>query len=401
MNNTIFKKIYKVRCELITALHIGCASQSPVGAMEIMKNGNGEIMIPGTSIAGLFFDTLSNLETNIRDHRLIKKNASYIIFRSVIFENIKYLKIRDRVKMNRELKVADEGSLFSYWEIEPEMTNFDICIEIDNLSLKNLGKDFEIVDKWIQKVLKAWADEGFFLGAHNSSGNGRVKLLEISKAEVTENNFDDYLDDKLNFSKYLDDKDKNVEKLKPLYKKYKITVDINDEEDAYGTNALLIKGGVSHDSLVKNPSDAVFINTGKRLFIPGSSLKGSISMFLEKYGKNQCLKDMFGQEESENQGYIYFPDMFFNNVNKANLVNIERHAEDEFTRAVLGSSKFNEERLFYSKSEDYILIPMKFYNQKSKEIQDMFDFIKKGFEKKLISLGANSCYPNICIEEVN
>lgn len=65
MNNTIFKKIYKVRCELITALHIGCASQSPVGAMEIMKNGNGEIMIPGTSIAGLFFDTLSNLETNI------------------------------------------------------------------------------------------------------------------------------------------------------------------------------------------------------------------------------------------------------------------------------------------------------------------------------------------------
>ncbi len=95
------------------------------------------------------------------------------------------------------------------------------------------------------------------------------------------------------------------------------------------------------------------------------------------------------------------------NDEKKHLLNIERHAEDEFTRAVLGSSKFNEERLFYAKVEGEIRVPLSFYNgidsidkkPMKEKIINMMNFLKQGCDKRLISLGANGCYPKITIEE--
>ena len=52
------KILYNFQVKLNTALHIGTGLDSPVGAAEILKNGKGEFFIPGTTIAGLFFDTL-------------------------------------------------------------------------------------------------------------------------------------------------------------------------------------------------------------------------------------------------------------------------------------------------------------------------------------------------------
>jgi len=400
MNNTIYKKIYQLKCKLETALHIGCAEQTPIGAMNVMKTGDGKILIPGTSIAGVFFYTLRHFIENDTLELLDKDNASPIVFRSSTFSNNVTLKIRDRVKINRELKTAEDGSLFSYWEIEPEDAFFNIEIEVDNLSMKlpkinNEADSFDTIDSYIQNVLDVWMAEGFFLGAHNSSGNGKVKIVEVNYAEINQDSFASYLKNDYSFKNY-----RGNQSDKSIYKKYLITVSSEDETDGYGTNALLIKGGASHNSLVNNGSDAIFINTGKRLFIPGSSLKGAFSMFVEKYDGKELLKDLFGQEDSDNQGYIYFPDLFFEHVNENHLINIERHAEDEFTRAVLGSAKFNEERLFYNKAKGHILVPTAFYENNKEKVDRLFELLNIGLKNRLISIGANSCYPKIEIEEV-
>jgi CRISPR/Cas system CSM-associated protein Csm3 (group 7 of RAMP superfamily) len=410
---TTGKVIYKAELKLKTALHIGCAEESPLGAMEIIKNGAGEYFLPGTSIAGVFFQSIRELfDLKYSDKNLYykitdcKNNASILNFRSHIFKKRQTdqqlaVMIRNRVKIDRATKTAEDGSLFGYWEIEPEGITINLVIEIDNLSLKQVNtEEFTKLTEWIETVFTSWKNEGVYFGGHNSSGNGYCQLIKAAKGVITPANFLDFLDDeaKIEYHDCLLDKPAVAR-----YKTWKILLEIEDEEDGYGTNALLIKGGASHSSLAGNPSDAVFINTGKRLYIPGSSLKGTFSMYLEKYDKSDWLKQFFGQEKSDKQGWVYFPDLIFSiNDNAVNehLINIERHAEDEFTRAVLGTAKFNEERLFYAKAEDYVRIPHSFYNGHKGVIDEMIAFIKKGCDLRLISLGANSCFPRIKLEEM-
>ncbi|MBN2396384.1 MAG: hypothetical protein JXC36_07985 [Candidatus Atribacteria bacterium] len=409
----IIKILYKTKLELKSALHIGCAQKSPVGSFEMMKNGAGEYFIPGTSIAGVFIDTLRDLiDFNHKNNKKLfysisdteeingekKSRGSALVFRSINLGKNPPKQIRNRTKIDRETKTADDGALFSYWEIEPEKVNFKVKVEIDNLSVINKDEDIETLQKWVKLVFASWHKEGVFFGGHNTSGNGYCKLANLEESIINPENFNDYLDNTNNFNPV------NLDNINPelRFKTWTITVDMNDEDDDYGTNALLIKGGVSHISLAGNPSDGVFINTGKRLFIPGSSLKGTFSMFLEKYvHAEDWLKNFFGQEGSKYQGYIYFPDLIFSeemNNGKKHLINIERHAEDEFTRAVFGSGKFNEERLFYAKAEGKIRIPIKFYNDNKEKLIEVKNFLIKGCINRLISLGANGCYPKFEIE---
>ncbi len=396
------KIIYNAKIKLKSALHIGCGQKSPIGAFEIIRNGLGELVIPGTSISGVFFDTLKNVVTPTKDettlwNKLFKSEdeeeyASPLIFRTVsLMQYNSNAMIRNRVKINRETKTAEQKQLFSYWEIEPENVDFDISITIDNLSLKNKKQSIESFTRWVETVLTSWEKEGAFFGGHSTSGNGFCRLEKATKTCISKENYRDYLD-----GNPLESIDVPLNhQAKKRYNTWEIVVSVDDEEDGYGTNALLIKGGVSHSSLADNPSTGIFVNTGKHLYIPGSSLKGTFSMYLEKYGYSKWLKEFFGQDGA-NHGNVYFPDLMVN-VNhddiRKHLINIERHAEDEFTRAVYGSGKFNEERLFHANAMGLIRIPCDI------DARDLMNFISEGCNKRLISLGANGCYPNISIEE--
>ena len=71
------------------------------------------------------------------------------------------------------------------------------------------------------------------------------------------------------------------------------------------------------------------------------------------------------------------------------------HAEDEFTRAILGTSKFDEECLFNTTFEGQI----RCYANDEKEVGNMIAFIKDLCDNRMISIGAGSCYPKITIKE--
>lgn len=418
------KIVYNLEFLIETALHIGSGILSPeTGAGTIVQNGMGEYYIPGTTLAGLFFERLYHLNKQNEDDiykTLIGKVeiegsenkktfyiGSTLVFRSSIIKEPE-LMIRDRVKINRKLRTAEYESKFSVWQINPHIHKEPLIIKaiceidlssfvIDNLRQSgNIQKkiDPSIAITTVENVFNSWNKEGLFIGGYSSSGMGWAKLKSATKDGET----------------ILQDEIKR--KLPSVFKTWDIILEVNKESDDYGTNGLLIRGGDEQisfrynewkNNITQSPIseinpqiDAVFMHDGKQLFIPGSSLKGAISFCLDKYGKIEWLKNLLGQEKSDVGGKVFFKDLYPTNYKPEHLLTIERHAEDEFTRAILGTSKFNEECLFNTTFEGQI----RCYANDEKEVGNMIAFIKEDLcEKRVISIGAGSCYPKITIKE--
>ncbi len=418
------KIVYNLEFLIETALHIGSGILSPeTGAGIIAQNGAGEYYIPGTSFAGLFFERLWHLNNeneddvyntlmgkvemeNSNENKKYYNTGSPIVFRSSIIEKPE-LMIRDRVKINRKLRTAEYESKFSVWQINPHIHKEPLIIkaicEIDLSSFiiddmrqaSNINKkiDYNIVITTVEKVFNSWNKEGLFIGGYSSSGMGWATLKSATK------NSESVLRDDIK-------KD-----LPSVFKTWDVILEVKNESDGYGTNGLLIRGGDEQLSFRYNEGktninqspiseinpqiDAVFMHDGKQLFIPGSSLKGAISFYLDKYGKTEWLKNLLGQEKSDVGGKVFFKDLYPTNYKSKHLLTIERHAEDEFTRAILGTSKFDEECLFNTTFEGQI----RCYANDEKEVGNMIAFIKDLCDNRMISIGAGSCYPKITIKE--
>jgi len=418
------KIVYNLEFLIETALHIGSGILSPeTGAGIIAQNGAGEYYIPGTSFAGLFFERLWHLNNeneddvyntlmgkvemeNSNENKKYYNTGSPIVFRSSIIEKPE-LMIRDRVKINRKLRTAEYESKFSVWQINPHIHKEPLIIkaicEIDLSSFiiddmrqaSNINKkiDYNIVITTVEKVFNSWNKEGLFIGGYSSSGMGWATLKSATK------NSESVLRDDIK-------KD-----LHSVFKTWDVILEVKNESDGYGTNGLLIRGGDEQLSFRYNEGktninqspiseinpqiDAVFMHDGKQLFIPGSSLKGAISFYLDKYGKTERLKNLLGQEKSDVGGKVFFKDLYPTNYKSKHLLTIERHAEDEFTRAILGTSKFDEECLFNTTFEGQI----RCYANDEKEVGNMIAFIKDLCDNRMISIGAGSCYPKITIKE--
>lgn len=412
---------YKLIIELDTALHVGSGALGPEsGIEEVQLNGEGEYCVPGTALAGLFFDRLGLLRRN-KDEQLLalqgleiiengeeKKSvigASHLVFRTATLPEVKMM-VRDHVRINKKLKSAQDGSKFAQWQISPRINDNPLRLEtICEIDYRSFAQDLlqekknessapritqEVAKEALQKVFSSWHNEGLFIGAFASSGMGWARLVEVEpiypcncELDLTNHN--------------------------SLFKKWKIMLIIKEEEDGYGTNGLLIRAGEGQLSYhyYKEPEsnvdpllDAVFIHDEDRLFIPGSSLKGALSFCIAKLKKEKkWLKDLFGQE-GDSAGKIYFSDLFAEKYEKGNLLTIERHAEDEFTRAIYGGAKFDEERLFNTTFLGEIKVLKSVYKDHKQDIMDLINFLKELNDNRWFSLGAQACHPILKVEEV-
>ncbi|MBN2694896.1 hypothetical protein JXR93_09560 [bacterium] len=452
------KIFYRFDMKLKTALYIGKGMSDPAGVEEFYKNGAGEFVIPGTSIAGVFLSRASDLGIYKKSENQSNKNdifASRVVFRSTVLNNA-VLKIRDRVRIDSSKKVAQDGSKFSYWEIEPDNEtdnngfSFNFIVEIDGLSFmedkqtkksenfdkmmekeacgddldelqseKEKNKAFskrdiltiQEADEIIQKVASSFMKDGVAFGGHTSSGNGWCELKNIYRVDLNQNNFKEYLNCKdisdfvYNKSASVLDEIKKID-VKSVYDLYTLKVAIGSGDDDYGVNSLLIGGGNSHVSLNTSGSDICFVNTGKRVYIPGSSIKGVFSAFMEKYGVKNW-DSFLGHDKEDGSpydegGWFLVEDLFpkiHTNIVNGNLKVIERHAEDEFTRAIFEGSKFNEEALFNTTFEGIIRVTKRKVDKERNEIDSLIEALKEGMKYSLISLGSGGMFPKFSIEK--
>ena len=107
----ISRVLYKSELNLETALHIGCSEESPAGAVDIIRNGSGEFIMPGTSIAGVFFDTLQTLL------KLEEQNGdkSFLLGRCNLDNNTIYLVPKRKEYLIKKLNPRNVSSTFGHF----------------------------------------------------------------------------------------------------------------------------------------------------------------------------------------------------------------------------------------------------------------------------------------------
>ena len=401
------KGLYSFTLKPATPLHIGSGDFDLFfGAGGIFENGLGKVAIPGSSLAGIFIATLRDVVKDIENDDLFKritgddakteKTASLLWFRSWYSDNV-VKNLRDRLRIEPATRAAADGAKFAQWEIAPHELSIDILIGVENRNLND--DDLEKIGKWVDAVAWSWKEEGVAVGAFSAAGLGWCTLTEAKKFKITKENHEVYCKTRLTeLPKSKEAKwDDVLPKVRPTDQKqrylvYELEVKISNE---CGIDALLIKGGQHAFSLKKNEVDLTFIHDGRRLFIPGSSVKGAFKAFVRRYNKN--LLDFFGIQEKGKEcgGFFLIEDLILegNPSDKAGCLKylepVERHAEDELTRAVYGGGKFNEERLFHGTFKGKVRIPVR-NNNKWDQVRGL---LEQGIANKLISLGAGSSYP--------
>jgi len=418
---TNLKIFYRVELVFTSPLHLGKGSQGDyLGASEIIHDGSGQYVLPGTSIAGVFFATMEKCVVwksfNTNDLELWKQNvttrpsgkdddsqASRIIFRTATLNPVE-LRVRDKVKICRKTKTAEENAKFSLWEIDPGRVK--LLIEIDNVSRSNHleQNEFSKLEEWVESVFYSWKQEGVFLGGHTGTGNGQARLVKVERFKLDANNFNEYLQ-----SSYHDllNKDALWSEFTPassgshrgrFLKHYLCTVKTGLH------NPILVKGGSSYQSIANPETDVAFISRKGSPFIPGSSFRGALSSIMDKY-KKQEWKTLLGQpktvgKNSEQGGCIIFTDLYLDKQASPDmkLLQIEHHSEDQFSRAVYGSGKFTEERLFNAVFRGEIMV-LDCDTARKANIDCLFGFLKQACDYGLIALGSGGCHPEITLEE--
>jgi CRISPR/Cas system CMR subunit Cmr4 (Cas7 group RAMP superfamily) len=402
------RTFWAVELKFHSPIHIGKGSTDAyMGAAEVVQNGAGEYVLPGTTLAGLFFSRMSvsasiqenqNLYNRIHLQEGSKaEEASPLLFRTaVLAPNGDYL--RDRVRINRETKTADDKAKFSQWEVHPKKTT--ILIELDNVTKgdKALSEDdVSTLKTWINQVLASWHQEGLYVGAHSSVGNGFTKIDKAWMCTLNKDNYQTYLSTpstdpdlviKMGGTELPLD---TIKYSSAFTRRYQITVKTGLHDP------LLIKGNDYYPSKSNPATDAPFINRDGKVFIPGSSLRGTICSFMEKYQVNGWSELAGSTSEA---GRIIFNDLHLQGSDpKHELVQIERHAEDQLSRAIFGSGKFDEERIFNAVFRGQVLVGNT-QILSSEELDHIFGFLKDGMKFRLIALGSGAAHPEITLEEV-
>ncbi len=173
INKKIVKRIYvKGQLKNVSPLLIGCGSDEQSDS-DIVRDSNGNLMIPGTSIAGVLRAIVGNedLFGGTDDKSL---NSPFKTYHAV--SKHKVSTIRDNVHLKYETKTAKDGGKFDYEIIEPG-AEFDFRLEL----LLRQDDSKEVLENSFWQAVTVLKDGHVALGAKTTRGLGKV-VLEDMKA---------------------------------------------------------------------------------------------------------------------------------------------------------------------------------------------------------------------------
>lgn len=363
----IGKTIIYFQLELKTNLHIGSGESNIDTDALCIRNSENKLIIPGTTLAGIFRSTLERL---FDDSRLIKdlfgdvnkktneSFASNIIFQDAIIQTDEEVNtdIRDGIKINRKCLSTEEGAKYD------KETVFKDSIFRGIITITKTDKNKDDFSKYLELVKIAFynLDEGLIsIGGSSSRGLGQCSVKEYFTFELDFTNpehFKDFLLDdfydydfekmKNEHQSYLKDLDfkKSIffDEFPPLKDDFIIKIDYTIST----TEPLLINGPRTNDEGV----DFHFIKTNNgEYFIPGSSIKGPIrnraEMILETLGitnSEALVKETFGSTEGKSK--VQFFDLFPEGELKMKY--FDHNKIDRFTGGTMDNALFNEKLIF-------------------------------------------------------
>ncbi len=302
-----------------TPLHIGGLPDSTEVDMPLARNGQGELYVPGTSLAGIFrawmerhFNNVTALDEFFGSQQPTKKNKPKGAASRLLIEDAKVTlpadlpeELWDSVSIDRRWGTVADGKKFDR-TVLPKGSRLDFCLQVD------LPKDIELANTMramLGYLMKALQAGQVALGAASTRGLGQIELISPQLLEVDWSQKDSllsWLGDELE-AKKLDCKTL-IEAIPTLVCRRPSILHITIDWTPVGP--LMVKA--SHDGIAVDTLPMISGVDDKKiaLVLPGSSLKGALRGQAERIvrtvlGHTQLSKEWLKQVQVPLIDYVF------------------------------------------------------------------------------------------------
>ena len=292
MSKITSRVYYKINVILKSPLSVSGGKSSNTDA-DVLRNGSGEVFIPGTSLAGAFRNYIGagkdiDCVLGFADEKKGKMSSIYIS--DLYFaEPNPVVSVRDGIKLTEE-KQIEKNLKYDREIIETGATGtFMMELVIRETAAAKSTKEMEEKktekaketekkkreEDWIKEFLLHIQDGEIRFGANKNRGLGRLQIKEIGRMEFTKENCQNWIDflskptgfEMTGYEKWvntLNESEANIDQLSYQYIKFQIP--------------LKLTGGISIRRYSAQPDKADFehITCNGEPIIPGTSWNGAI-----------------------------------------------------------------------------------------------------------------------------
>ena len=370
------KIYYYIRFKLESPLSVGNGDDN-LTDHDCIRNSNGDLFIPATSIAGVFSHYLNEEQRNlfapkieteksIREKRKEKEyeyfQSPYFISDAILVNSNVNMSIRDGVKLT-ENKTAEKSAKYNFEVIEAG-AEFDFRIELTIRDGDNADKMKKIVDI----LLNGFNSGEIVLGLKSKRGYGKASLIRVYKKS-----FDNDIDSLLKFNKY------NVKN----YDEYILKQENLNKNFDYLEVELEQIGGLSIRRYSSKAGEADFehIKSNGTPVIPGTSWAGLIRGQVERYVnliENQFntkldvnLDHWFGREKQKNSEAVASNIIVEESIiEHSKEITLTRNKIDRFSGGASNRALFTEKAVFNGTTKLGIKIKKGITYYKDNELQE-------------------------------
>ena len=329
---------------------------------DILRTCDGEVFIPGTSLAGICRSYLEESNKSIDIDNIFgtiknkeEKESSIIFYDAFATEKV-YTAVRDSVRLER--RVSKSKCKFDYEIAEPKST-FDFRIEINY-------HDADVERKICETIVSGFQKENIRIGAKTTRGFGVFSLDNVKYLSLD-------LNEKEDMKIYIDFDWKDVKDDFKLIDGEEDEVYVSLESKLALESFIFIRDYATLDR-VEPVKDSKFVdaktltNRFGDVIIPGTAWAGvfrhHIGKVLEKAGyenKTQFLDDLFGyqtkdddigktKEVPKSKSNIFFTETMIKDEDIM-MLNRTRTAVDRFSGSALQTGALFTGRVAYKKEE--------------------------------------------------
>lgn len=353
MNNPIVKRYYlAVKAKLLAPLLVS-NGDSYYSDVDVIRNGDGELFVPGTSLAGAMRGFLGKKpEENclMGYSRGDEGKMSSLFFSDAYFEKSSdsMVSVRDGVRL-KDGKTVENGGKYDYQIIETGA----VC----TFYLEYIRRKYSAEDEWKQvfQMLRGIQAGDIRFGAKKNRGFGRLRIEHVYKAEFDASSREQWLEfQKAGREVFCTDKYEYFSwdgEYEPRYVSIKIP--------------LRLEGGISirRYSAIDGKADYEHITCAGAPVIPGTSWNGAIRARAQKILLELGCKDVenklnqwFGyvKEKEAQQSFLIFGESVLKDGTKMLST---RNRINRFDASTVEGALYSEEAYFGGTTMLEIKIP--------------------------------------------
>jgi CRISPR/Cas system CSM-associated protein Csm3 (group 7 of RAMP superfamily) len=347
-NHIQYRYYVKGKLKILSPLIIA-SGEDELADLQLIRDWDGNIIIPGTTLAG---NIRHLLQEKIKDKKIMDQyfgseaeNSGHSLFSFFDASALSVdTDIRDGVKLDNLTKTTKDKSKYDY-----EIINTGSVFEFRMEAVSRKNSDNIIVEAILSEIIELLEKSVLRIGAKTSRGFGRIQLAQTKtlKLEMAK---DQDKQKWINFSwNDLNTKDE-----------FKTRKDLFDEINNFKISATFtIPDSLIIKSYSTEPDDvdSVSLTSNEKTVVSGTSWNGAIRHALENAGRElgkheemlKLIHKTFGWVDDENRNKKAVPSKVIieeNTIEDSIMIPYIRNKVDRFTGGVVESALFDEKSVY-------------------------------------------------------